>query len=325
MQPDVGDVHVNALLSTLSIALMNDDAGFIASGMFPDVYLEKQSDVYPVYGSGTFFQDPGHDAMVRAPGAPTPLAGYTMSTSPYYAENFAIGAEIPDELRANRDAVYDLDNNALQLVTGIQKIRRERAFSADFMTTGVWGTDATGGSTFTKWSDYGGSDPIRDFRTGIRTVQTATGRRPNKLGMGRIVWDKLQDHPDLVGRLNGGATPGQPAIVKREFLAQLLEIDEVLVGDAVYDATAEGGTPSLTRIVDDDALLLYTPRSPGLMTPAGGYTFVWRTAQNGTQAPWFIRKWRDDRQRRDVIEAHAYWDQVKTLAAAGYFFSDAVD
>lgn len=325
-QPDVGDVHVNTLLSNVSIGYSQPDSSFVADRVFPLIPVMKQSDVYPVYNRGDFFRDEG-DRMLRAPGAPTVLTGYGLSTSPYYANNYAIGAEIPVELRANADSVFPLDQNATQLITNLQRIRRERAFATDFMTTSVWGTDVQGDVTagYTKWSDYGASNPLLNLRTGIRTVQIATGMKPNKLVLGGIVWDTLVDHPDLIGRISGAATPGQPAIARRELLAQLLEIDEVLIADSVYNSAAEGAAVTMARIIDDDALLLYVPSTPGLMMPSAGYTFFWQSAVLGPAAPQFIRRWEDDKNRRTVIESHSYWDQVRTEQQAGFFYQDIVD
>jgi hypothetical protein len=323
-QPDVGDVHINSLLSNVSIGYSQPDDSFIADRVFPLVPVDKQSDLYTIYNRGDFFRDEG-DRMLRAPGAPTVITGYGLSNNPYYANNYAIGTEIPVELRANADTNFQLDESGTALVTNLQRIRRERAWAVDFMKTGVWGTDKTGGSDFTKWSDYGSSSPLADIRTGIRTVQIATGMKPNKLVLGGLVWDVLVDHPDLIGRVSGAATVGAPAMARPELLAQLLGIDEVLVGDAIYNSAAEGVAVSMTRIFDDDALLLYAPRNPGRMMPSAGYTFFWQSAVLGTAAPQFIRRWDDLERRRTVIEAHSYWDQVATETAAGYFFSDAVD
>lgn len=324
--PDVGDVHVNRLLSDISVAFANEESSYVADRVFPLVYAQKQSDQYATFGQGAFFADEG-DRMLRAPGAPVQVTGYTVSNSPYFALNYAIGAEIPVELRANADDVFQLDQEATQLVTELQRIRRERSFATDFMTTGVWGTDVQGDVTagYNKWSDYGASNPLANIRTGIRTVQTNIGRRANKLVMGRIVWDQLVDHPDLVGRISGGATNGQPAMVRRELLAQLLELDEVVVADAVYNSAAEGLAVSMTRIIDDDALLLYTPTRPGRMTPSAGYTFVWQSAALGSNAPQYIRRIEDDKQRRTLVEAWAYWDQVRIAQAGGFFFQDISD
>jgi len=239
--------------------------------------------------------------------------------------NYAIGFLIPDELRANQDAPFDMDRDGTLLVTQLQMIRRERAFAADFMAGSVWGTTVQGTVNFVKWSDYGGSDPLTDLRNALRTVQLNTGRRPNKIVMGQIVWDRLVDHPDLIDRIKGGATSQNPAIAQPQLLAALLNLDEVLIGQASYDSAVEGGTFSGAMILDDDLLMLYTPRNPGLLIPAAGYTFVWESMVNGRQAPQFIRKVRLEREKADVVEAHAYWDQVATETQSGYFFQDCCD
>jgi len=326
-QPDVNDVHVNALLTQMSIAHMNKEENFIADKLFPLVGVDKQSDLFLIYTRGDFFQGSedaqSMRALLRAPGTRAPVAGYGFSNSPYFCQNFAIGVEIPDELRANADAIFQLDNEATKLATQIQMIRRERAWAVDFMTSGIWGTSVAGTTDFVKWSDYGGSDPFTDLETGLDTVEGATGVRPNKLAMGAIVWRRLKHHPDLVDRVSGGATTGNPALATRQLLAQILEVDEVLVGRASYRSSAEGASLTMARIFDDDALLLFAEPTPGLMSPSGGVTFYWRPLTGGGLQ--FMRKYRMDPERKDVAENHSYVDQVVTEAQSGYFLGDCVD
>ena len=71
-----------------------------------------------------------------------------------------------------------------------------------------------------------------------------------------------------------------------------------------------------------NALLLYTPPSPGLMTPSAGVTYVWRPMVNGG-AIQYIRKGREERPRKDWIESHSFFAQVATETQSGYFFSSA--
>ncbi len=324
-QPDIGDLHVNGLLTNLSIAHMNALDSFVADKCFPPLGVDKQSDIYPVYTRGDFFQG-SEDAqalrnLVRAPGTKAVVAGYTVDvTNTYFASNFAVGVEIPDELRSNADAVFNLDRDATNLATMIQTIRRERAFAADHMITGQWGTDKT---VSNKWSDYGASDPLTDLEDGIDQIERDTGQRPNKLLMGAIVWRRLKHHPDLVDRIKGGATSAAPAMVTRELLAQVLELDEVVIGRALYRSSAEGASVSLARILDDDALLLYATPTPGLMVPTAGVTFFWKPIAGGNIQ--FMRKLRDDDRRKDTVESHSYMDHVITETKSGYFFSDVVD
>lgn len=322
-QPDVGDVHVNALLTNISIAHRNARDFYIADKVFPLVPVQKQTDIYPVYTRGYFFADEG-TRMVRAPGTRAATTGFKVDNSnTYRAINYAIGVEIPDEIRPNQDAPYNMDRDAAYLLSDLQLIRRERQFAAEFMKTGVWlgQADKTGGSDFTKWSDYAGSDPFADLEDALDAVEGATGMRPNKATMGAIVWRRLKHHPDFIDRIRGGATTGSPALFTKEQLARWLELDDVLVSRASYRTSDEGQTLALSRIMDDDLLLTYTPPSASLMTPAAGYTFYWESS-GGLE---FVRSGRADREKYDWQENHSYFDQVATEPYAGCFFADCVD
>lgn len=327
-QPDVGDLHVNKLLTDMSIAYMQDESRFIADRVFPILGVDKQTDVYAKYNKDAWFRDHGA-RMQRAPGTKAARTGYTVDpTATYRCLNQAIGTGIPDELRQNADVVYNLDADATRLVTNAQLIRRERMFAADFMTTGVWTTDKVGTTDFTKWSDYAASDPFGDMEDWKATVSALIGRKPNKMVMGELVWRRIKNHPDFLERVKGGATVGNPAMFTKEMFASWFELDELLVMEAVYNTALEvaptPATATLTRIVSDAALLLYVPNAPSLMTPAAGYTFVWRPMVNGA-AVQYIRKYREDPEKQDVVEAHSYFDHVLTAADAGLFLSDAVD
>lgn len=332
-QPDVGDLHVNALLTEMSIAHMNKQEHYVADRVFPPVGVDKQSDVYAVYQRGDFFQGSENavemNSLLRAPGARAAVAGYTVDlTNSFRCDNFAVGVEVVDELRGNADSVFNLDKEAAILGSEIQQIRRERAFSTDFMATSKWSTvtssgDKAGTTDFVKWSDYGGSDPFTDLEDGLDNVEGNTGVRPNKLVMGAIVWRRLKHHPDLVDRIKGGATPGGPALVQRQLLASILEIDEVLVARASYRSSVEGLTLTMARVIDDDALLLFTNPSPGLMTPTAGVSFFWKPLTGGQIQ--FARKYRMEPERKDIIEIHSYMDQKITETESGYFMSDVVD
>jgi hypothetical protein len=322
--PDTNDIHVNALLTNLSIGYMQDEANFVADRVFPIVMVDKQSDLYAVYNKDAWFRDHG-DAMRRAPGNRAVLTGWSMdSARTYMCQNEAIGTYIPDELRWNADAVFNLDADATRLVTHAQLIRRERLFVTRYMTSGVWTTQKTGTTDFIKWSDYANSNPFLDIENWKNAVRTLIGRMPNKLVIGELTWRRLKNHPQLLNRVSGGATVNNPALLTRQMVAGWFELDEILVDYATYNSAGEGATPVLQDIVSDSGLLIYVPSTPGLLVPAAGYTFVWRPAVNGN-AIQYIRKYREEAYKRDVIEAYSYFDQVVTAPDAGVYLADIVD
>ncbi|KKL95297.1 hypothetical protein LCGC14_1856030 [marine sediment metagenome] len=326
-QPDVSDVHVNALLSQLSIAHYNEPDAYVADKVFPIVYVQKQTDIYPKYDRGFFFADEGN-AMLRAPGTKAVRAGFTIDKSNTFScQNWAVGFAIPDELRANVDAPFDMDRDGTLLITELISIRRERAWASAFMAGSVWTGSSTGSdiTVGTKWDDVT-SDPIADVKAQARAVHNNVGRRPNTLLIGRIVWDRLQDHPDILDRIKGGATPGNIAIANKANVAAVLDVERILVGDSVYRSSNEGAaTLTLATIMDDDALLIYLPPRPSLLAPAGGYTFVWESVVSGRSAPQFMRKYRESPEKQDVLETHTWFDHVATEPLAGAFFSDVCD
>jgi len=330
-QPDVGDVHANALLTQISIAHIQQPNAFVADKVFPLVGVDKQSDIYLKYTRGDFMVDPG-EQMTRAPNTRAALVGYGVDkTNTYYCRNQAIGMEISDELRGNADAVFQLDQEVTTLLSQIHLIRRERllaaaAFAGSQWLGGTGGTDVDvtdGSHGGARWQDYGASDPIGDIELEKDTVELASGVLCNKLIMGAIVWRRLKHHPDFIDLIKYGAAAANPAMITPNLLAQILELDEVLVSRAIYKTSVEGVTLTLGRVIDDDALLCYVPTAPGLLVPAAGYTFFWRPLTGG--AIQFARKGRQERERYDWIEVHSYLTHVLTEAYAGAFFADCVN
>src|SRR4051794_17062674 len=102
--PDTSDLHVNVLLSNMSIAYQNAMDSYVADRVFPFLYVDNQTNVYAKFNRGSFLTDAGTAGMLRAPGTNAALADYSVDlTSTYRADNFAIGNSIPDELRQNSD------------------------------------------------------------------------------------------------------------------------------------------------------------------------------------------------------------------------------
>lgn len=319
-QPDASDVHVNALLTQLSIAFRN--AHYISDLVYPPVMVEKQSDIIPLYDRDMWLRG---QAQIRAPGTKAARSGYTVDTSnTYFTRNFAIGKAIPDEVRDNADAPFNSDRDANEWVTDQIMLEKEVQFAAIAFASGNYTTTVTGTSDFVKFNDYGNSDPFGVLRTQMRAVRQLIARRPNVIAMGEICWDRLADHPDFLDRIKGAASPGSPAVVTKALMAAVLEVEDVVVADALR-VTSEEGAATETRadFIDDDIIALYRPQRPSLMQPAAGYGFFWRPATGGGQQ--FIRRYREEPERQTVIEAHSYLDYNSISADAGVMLIDAVD
>jgi hypothetical protein len=317
-QPSASQVHVNAPLSNISTAYIQSQNDFVCTRVFPLVPVEKQSDVYYVYTKDDWFRD---EAAKRAPATESAGSGYGQSTSTYSCDKFSIHKDVPDDVRNNADSVLNPDRDATLFVTQRLLLRQEKQWVTDYFTTGVWTTDIT--PTFL-WSDYANSDPIGDVRTGIVTVQKRTGFKPNKLVVGAEVFIKLIDHPDIVARVGGGSTTGMPAIVNEQHLAAIFGLEEVIVCGAIENTAAEGATFVGAFVQGKHALLVYTPKNPGLLTPAAGYIFFWKGVSGGLGKSIGVKKFRMEQLEADRIEGSISFDDKVVGADLGYFFASVV-
>jgi hypothetical protein len=315
-QPDARDLHVDQLLTEVSIGYKNPL--YIADGIFPVVPVRKQSNVVPKYNQSFWFRDA---AQMRAPGTRSVGGGFTVdNTDTYFAPRFSFRFEIPDDIRDNSDQPYDLDNDGTEFVTDKILLKRELALATDFFTTSVWGADKVGGTDFTQWSDYGASAPLTDMAGFLDGVEALVGREPNVLVLGKQVWVQLKWHPDLIDTIKYTQT----AMVDVDLAARLFALDKLLVGRAIQttspDGTAEGSV-SYSRVWGKHGLLLFVPQRPGLFTPAAGYTFVWNRVPSALQ---YIKRMRDEERETDIIEGNTYFDQKALATKAGVFLQNAV-
>lgn len=323
--PTAGDVHVNRPLTNFSQKYLQDTDMFMAMMAWPNLPVSNQSDLYYVFDRGDFYRD---DAEERADGTESSGGGFDLSQDPYFARVYSFHKDVTDRQRANQDPGVQLDQSATQFVTHKLLIRRERIMQANLFGTG-WGTTVTGnasptGNQFRFWSDPN-STAISDVRTGIRTVHQATGYRPNKMLIGREAYDTLLDNDDVLSRITGGATPNMPAMVMRQLLAALFELDAIYVMDAVYNTAVQGATDSNSFIGGDNALLYYAPDAVGLEEPTAGVQFSWTGMLGNTANGMRIRRFREERLSADRIEGDMSFDFKRVASELGYFFSNATE
>ena len=229
------DLHVDRLLTNLSVGYRNDT--YIADKIFPIVPVQKQSDKYAVYTKADWFRD---EAQLRAPGTEPVESGYNVSTTnTYFCLQYAIAKSVPDEVRANADDPLNPDREAVEFVTDRLMLRRENAWAAANFIAAAWATSSTGGtSDHVQWSNYGASDPTVDVLRYRNSVRGSIARLPNKGVIGFAALVQLQNHPVLVDRIKYS----QKGILTEQLIAELLGLDELLVGSAIITTTPEPQT-----------------------------------------------------------------------------------
>lgn len=317
-QPTRSQVHFNRPLTNLSTAYIQTRTDFIASQVFPNVPVEKQSDRYYTYTQNDWFRD---EAQVRGESSESVGSGYNISTDTYNCDVWAIHKDVADKIRANADAGINVDRDATEFVTQRLLIRKERQWATDYFTTSVWDTDVVGGVDFTVWSTYATSTPITDIQLGVDTVLANTGFMPNTLVLGWEVFSQLKNHPDIRDRIN--PTGLDRLATTQAIMAQVLDIERLVVAKAVYATNVEGETAAYSFVHGKNALLCYSQPNPGLLRPSAGYTFAWRNLAGNAEGMRMDR-FRLDAIQSDRVEGEMAFDFKVVGSNLGYFFSAAV-
>lgn len=314
--PTHGQVHIDAALTNISTAYLQDATNFVAGRVFPTVPVDHKSDKYFTYTKGDFRRN---NAKPRAAGTESAGGGFRMSTDNYSCETYALHKDVPDDIRNNADPAVNVDADATRFVTEQLLIQKEVQWASDYFTTGVWATDVVGTTNFTKWDDAS-SDPETDIDTG-KAALLKLGKIPNTLVVGYSVHQALKKHPLIVERYKHTTAES----ITADMIAAFLEIDRYIVAMASYNTAAEGATDVDAMILGDHALLCYVAPSPGLLQVSSGYTFVWRNANGGLNSSGMaVSSFRMQHLKSDRVEGEFTYDHKVVASDLGYFFSAAV-
>lgn len=317
-------VHLDAPLSNLTLAYVQEQTNFIADKVFPTVGVQRQSDKFYIYDRDNMNRS--GDVQKLAPRTEVNRIGMTISNSSYFADVYGLGMDFDEQTLANEDAMLEIRSAGATTLVNRLLIHREEQFASTFFAAGVWGSQATPANL---WSDYTNATPITDVTAARRAMQLKSGGfKPNTMVVGKEVRDVLINHPDILARLNGGSTVSNTALITNAKLAEIFEVENFYVMEAVKNGAAEGLAEANAFIGGKHALLVHTPRAAGLMTPAAGVTFAWNNIQGANNLGVTVESYSDDALRRQQVAEHIQvkmaYDMKVVGADLGYFFNTVI-
>jgi len=327
-------VHIDKPLTNLTLAYMQDETGFIADQVFPVVPVDFQSDYYYTYDRDNMNRS--GDVAKVAPRTELETIGMSISNSTYSADVYGLAMDFDEQTLANEDAALEIRAAGAATLLNRMRIHREKQFASTFFATGVWTTEWDGntsgsaaGTDVVHWDDYTNSTPIQDVTNARRTLQLASGgMKPNTMVVGKEVRDKLINHPNVLDRLNGGATVTNTALVTDAKLAEIFEVSNFMTMESVENTSAEGVAESNSFIGGKNALLVHTPRAAGRMVPGAGYTFAWNSIPGvsgmGITVESYQGDWLRVKQVAERIEVKMAYDMKVVGADLGLFFNGVI-
>lgn len=307
-QPTIGSVHADRPLTMMSQGIIQSQTNFIASKVFPTVPVSKKSDSYYIYTQGDWFRD---EAAIRPPATESAGSGWTLSTTTYNCDVYAIHKDLDDQTLANADDVLNMEQDAVEFVTQRQLLKHEIEWTAAFFGTGLWGTSATPSNL---WDVYATSAPLTDVQTGIKTVLSNTGFKPNTGVLGYDVWSAMLNHPDIIERIKYTSS----SVPTEQIIGNYFGLDRIFVASAVKNTATEGATASYSFVQGKHMWLGYVAPRVGPRTPTAGVTFAWTGVSDGMGATIGTSRFDIPQLKVTRIESQMAWDSKIVGTALGY-------
>lgn len=295
-------------LTAIAIAYRNKS--YIADLVLPRVRVGKQEFKFMLYGADQFFNIPDTRVGRRSKPNEAHLEAKEVGD---FTEDYGLDGGIPKADEDNSDERYSpLDAEVEFLQELIALDREARAAGLVFNNNSydpALRETLAGGSQF--------NDPASSPIAKINTALDKPLVRPTQMVFGQPGWTKFRSHPEIVEAVLGtGVKKGN---VSREAVAELFEIDEVVVGASRANSAKRGQDPVLTRLWGNHLALLHkapVPDAKGALQ--FGATFQWGER--------IAAQWEDKNMGLRGGTACRTGESVKERIVAnqaGFFFQDA--
>ena len=320
----------NYYLTNMAVAHFQPDDWFVSPFVFPILPVQLSTGHYYVFDKG----DLARDNVQRKPefGKVQPMIfGTHEELYSCEVDQVIIGLDqirSQDYSRANTPGINDPRRAKVRLATEQMKIHMDRIFAEGFFKSGIWSNEYTGvnasptGMQFLKFNDAN-FDPIKFFG-GLRTKMMQDGRRkPNVLALGVESYEGLKSNPEILERVKYSGSTANPATIDTNVLAQLLEIERVVVLNSTYNKGPVGVTDMDFICDPKSALLAYAEPNPGVDVPTAGMTFAWDMLGNGQYLA--FDQWEGEKgTHTEYIEGLCSYNPKKVCDELGYFMTACV-
>ncbi len=297
------------------IALAYRNQRLIADDVLPRVPVGKQDFKYFKLNKDDAFTLPSTLVGRRSQPTMVEFGGTEVTDS---VLDFGLEDAVPLHDIENATPPFDPMGLATENLTRLIELDREvRAANAVFNANNFAAANKATLSGTSQWSDFSNSDPVGAILTAIDSMIM----RPNILVLGRAVYTKLIQHPKIIAAaypLGGNASVGGK--VTRQALADIFELDEVLVGEGWVNSARKGQTASYSRCWGKFAALIYRDQVAAQTSgTAFGFTASWLGKQVSTREDMEIGA-----RGSMVVRAVDSVKEVITANDLGYLWSAAV-
>ncbi|ARU32833.1 hypothetical protein CAP31_03850 [Sulfuriferula sp. AH1] len=310
---------VNPQLTAIAIGYKNPDIALIADKALPRFPTAKKFN-FTVYSAEQGYTVPNTNVGRKSEPNVVDFGGTEMTGE---VMDYGLDDVLPnDDIQAFESmpkpatgGPIDPQSLSAMMLTGLIELDREvRVAGTVFNAANYAAANQQTLAGTSQWSDYANSNPL----SALLGALDSTLIRPNKVILGQQVWTILRQHPKIVNAVF--KTPQNSGSVPKEALAELLEVDEVIVGAGFINTARKGQAPNYQRVWGKHCSLIYS----SLMAAQAAQPCFGFTAQWGTRIAGAVPDSKIGLRGSVRIRVGESVKEVISAPDAGYFFQNAV-
>lgn len=309
----VGDVHVDAALTNLSVNYNPAAMGFVAEQVAPVISVIKESDKYYLWNRPAAFRVP---TDLRSDGGEANETDTSLTTTTYQAEEYALKTKVTDRQRDNADNVLNLRANKMRYVQNLELISQEKRVATLLTTTANYfssshyatlsGTDQWDNASFTGSIE-------QKFDAAKEVVRKSFGIEPNFAVVPAAV-AKVVKRDAAVREL---IKYTQNDLLVNGDLPPTMWNLRIFIPTGINVTTEPGvATDTYADIWGKDVVIGYAPSGGALDTPALAYIVRARNFE--------VKSWRDEPISSEWIEVSVIEDEIMPATMAGFVYKAVI-
>jgi hypothetical protein len=300
---------IQPALTAIAIAYRN--TRLIADDVLPRVPVGAQEFKYLKHALAEGFTVP--DTLVGRKSRPNQVE-FSGTEETASTVDHGLDSPVPQADIDNAPTNYNPLGKATEFTTNLIMLDREVRTSNLVFANGTY--PAANRTTLSGTSQW--SDPASDPLAAITDALDSVVMRPNIGILGRRTSTLLRRHPKVVKAFHGNS--GDEGMVPLEFLADLLELEAIFVGEARLNIARPGQPANLQRVWGPHAAFIYRD---SLASAQSGTTFgmtgQWGGRIAGTQTDPNIGL-----RGGQMVRVGESVKELITAPDLGYFFENAV-
>lgn len=292
-------------------------AGFIGTQVLSVVDVPAQAGNFGIIPIEQLLQT---TTTTRAPGGAYPRSQYTFSPSTYATKENGMEEPVDD-----REAAMYANYLAAEQYAGLRArdrvMRNYEIRVTNLLTSTSTFTGAKTSGVAVTWKTFGSSTPVVDIVTAKKAVYANSGLLPNAVVMG---WNAFQNCRQSAAVIDRVKYSGQddPKNITTNILAQLFDVEQVIVAGTQKNTANEGAAVSLSQVWNDDRVqVCRIAKTQDFKEPCIGRTFHW--SADGSSIGGTVESYRDETVRSNIVRVRMDTDEQILYSAAGYLLTGA--